>query len=226
MTPMTRGLLRGTLFAMVALGAAFSLYHFVLRDGAARAGQQQAGQQQAGEQGRQSLIDRGELPPFTFLSTTGQVVSREELRGRTWIVDFIFTTCAGTCPQMSKNMQRLQRELVGLADLRLVSITCDPETDTQERLAGYAKQWLAEPDRWLFVTGKSADIQRFAQQALGLGVHQSTPEEMAQGAERIVHSQRFVLVDPRAHVRGYYDGTDDAAVTRLLEDVRRLQSER
>jgi protein SCO1/2 len=168
----------------------------------------------------------GEVPAFSLTASDGKKVSGNDLRGRLWVVDFMFTQCSGTCPQMSRSMARLQETLRDVPDLRLVSVTCDPDNDTAERLQAYGRGFGADPQRWLFLRGSQLVVQQLARNALKLDVRPATAEEQTQGAERILHSTRFVLVDRLGRVRGYYDGTDDEAVARLVDDARALAAER
>jgi cytochrome oxidase Cu insertion factor (SCO1/SenC/PrrC family) len=46
-----------------------------------------------------ALPDYGRVPPFTLIDQTGRSVDRDDLLGHLWIADFIFTRCAGQCPQ-------------------------------------------------------------------------------------------------------------------------------
>src|SRR5690349_20038865 len=77
------------------------------------------------------------------------------LKGKTVVVNALFTTCTSVCPPMNRNMERIQEALgerVG-RDVFLVSITVDPDVDTPARLKDYAKKFHAGPG-WVFLTGK------------------------------------------------------------------------
>lgn len=162
----------------------------------------------------------GTVPDFEFTNHDGRRMGLADLAGRIWVADFVFTSCAGTCPILSRNMSSLQDELPG--GFALVTFTCDPAIDTPARLGEYASRYGADPTRWFFLTGEATKLQHLAQTCLGLAARAATPEEISQGTERILHSRRFVLIDRQARIRGYYDGTDRAAVNRLVRDLRRL----
>ena len=81
------------------------------------------------------------------------------VKGKKVIINFTFTSCTGTCPRTQANLARVQGMLgdrVG-KDIFLVSITIDPETDTPERLAEYAKTFGARPG-WTYATGTREDV--------------------------------------------------------------------
>jgi cytochrome oxidase Cu insertion factor (SCO1/SenC/PrrC family) len=174
---------------------------------------------------RQPLRVYTQVPPFELIERSGQTVSLDSLRGGIWIADFIFTRCGGTCPTMSRSMKSVQASISHNPHLwpapRLVSITVDPEWDTPERLARYAERFEADSEGWLFLTGKYAEIQQLAREGFLVGVQEGHDDPL----EPIIHSQSLILVDHRGRVRGYYDGTDPAAVRLLLADVMRLNRE-
>ena len=45
------------------------------------------------------------------------------------------------------------------------------------------------------------------------------------GPHDMIHTENFVLVDPEKRIRGYYDGTDKAAIENLLADLKTLKEE-
>lgn len=171
-------------------------------------------------------------PHITLTDQRGEAFDSEDLLGRTWIVDFIFTNCPGPCPIMTGNLRALQESIGPTERLHLVSITCDPWRDSPEVLAEYAQAYAADEQQWSFLTGDYAAIQRYAR-ALLLSVE--NPQQEAERLARegagpaddpgghggpIVHSSRFVLVGPDGFVRGWYSGTDSAEMQRLLADAR------
>jgi len=177
----------------------------------------------------------GTVPPFSLVERSGERVTREDLMGEVWIVNFIYTHCPDTCPLQTANMALLQRDLEDVRNLRLVSITVDPERDIPPVLKEYADRYKADPNRWLFLTGEKDAIYRLAQEGFRLSV--VDPEQRAdrplfapalvfahhgETEKQFIHSSRFVLVDRQAQIRGYYQSTDDDALQRLRRDVRIL----
>lgn len=158
---------------------------------------------------------QGAVPDFTLTDESGRPFADRSLRGRVWIADFIFTSCAGACPAMTARMAGLQNELP--PEIHLVSVTVDPARDTPPVLRQYAARYGADPARWHFLTGPAAVLQPLLQQGFRLGFAEGGGPE-----EPIIHSQRFVLVDRAGQIRGAYDSTDRAAVRRLVQDARSL----
>lgn len=82
------------------------------------------------------------------------------MQGRTVIINVMFTTCTGACPVMSGTIEKIQDHLgdrVG-KDVRLVSISVDPEHDTPAKLKEYAARFHARPG-WYFLTGSKGDVE-------------------------------------------------------------------
>lgn len=155
------------------------------------------------------------VPDFRLISESGaEFASSRQLKGKVWVANFIFTTCKGPCPRMTSQMRRVQDGLVN-EDIRMVSFTVDPEHDTPEALAAYAKRNGADPARWNFLTGPQADLHRLAREVFLLGNVDG----------KLEHSTRFVLIDRGGRIRRYYDSSEAGSIAHLIGDVRRLMQE-
>jgi protein SCO1/2 len=144
------------------------------------------------------------LADFRMTASDGREVALATLAGAPFVLDFVFTTCTGPCPRMSESMAALQRELAD-TPVRLVSVSVDPQTDTLDVLAAYAKTHGADPERWHFLRGDERGVLELATSVL-LAV-QRNPD--ADAGMRVTHNSRFVVVDGEGRVRGYYEGTTD-----------------
>ena len=79
------------------------------------------------------------------------------------MLDFIFTSCATTCPVLSRELAMVPKKLGAAAPkLRLISVSLDPENDTPARLKAYAMQFDAGAN-WQFLTGRGEDIDNLKQ---------------------------------------------------------------
>jgi cytochrome oxidase Cu insertion factor (SCO1/SenC/PrrC family) len=152
--------------------------------------------------------DYGPVGEFALTERSGKVVSDGDLRGKVWIASFVFTRCTGPCPQISGSIARLQSELKDQPDVRFVTFTVDPEHDDREELARYAEHFQADPQRWLFLTGKQDDVYRLLQEGFKVPVAQNVGEDRKPGME-VMHSQKVVVVDRRGHIRGWFTAAPD-----------------
>ncbi|PYI91435.1 MAG: hypothetical protein DME97_14225 [Verrucomicrobia bacterium] len=165
------------------------------------------------------LPSYGNVPSFELVNQDAQPFGSEQLSGKIWIADFIFTSCPGPCPIISTRMSELQKPLAK-SDVHLVSFSVDPEKDTPEVLRAYADKLRKEPLRWDFLTGPLEAIASLSHHGFKLAI--AVEEEPGTGP---VHSTRFVLVDRRGTIRGYYDALAPDGVTKLLADTNHLLRE-
>jgi protein SCO1/2 len=114
-------------------------------------------------------------------------------------------------------MARIQDRARNLEpELHLVSFSVDPEHDTPERLAEYARAYRASPRMWTFLTGPAGAVQETVEK--GLRVSMGGREPGAPPAA-ISHGTHLVLVDGAGRIRGYYDPEEADAVDRIVRDA-------
>jgi protein SCO1 len=161
----------------------------------------------------------GSVPEFELTERSGRTVTLNDLSGRVWVGDFIFTRCSGPCPVLTSRMAMLQKEFTDEEDVRFVSFSVDPEYDSPEVLSRYAEAYGADPERWLFLTGRTENVRRLILGGFKLAMDR---DESAPVGESVNHSLRFVLVDQKGDIRGYYTATDKSSLDQLRSDLRAL----
>ncbi|WP_437737048.1 SCO family protein [Sorangium sp. So ce1335] len=159
------------------------------------------------------------LPAFELTDQRGQRFGLEQLRGRVWIADFIFTTCPTVCPKLTQRMKEIEvrsRDLGGA--LHLATFTVDPENDTPEVLAAYAASNQLPLERWTLLTGPLDQIESTIVRGfkIAMGKKESSP-----GIFSIFHGERLVLVDKEGAIRGYYEANDEG-ISAILRDAGAL----
>jgi protein SCO1/2 len=103
----------------------------------------------------QRSLQAYQVPDVTLLDQNGQKVNLPEYlqASEPYALNFIFTTCTTICPIMTATFSQLQRELGTEAkDLRLISISIDPEYDKPKKLKDYIKKFQMD-DNFSFLTG-------------------------------------------------------------------------
>jgi protein SCO1 len=172
----------------------------------------------------QDLGDQGfPLGSFRLIERSGQPVTEADLADDVWVAAFIFTRCPSSCPRISAVMKGLQSPL-GIAGVRLVSLSVDPDHDTPEVLARYANGVGADRDRWWFLTGKQEEIVDLILNRFHLPIEKNPGVDADSKAEAVRHSPRLVLVDRGNTVVGYFDSDDPEAVRELVAKARRKAS--
>lgn len=177
-----------------------------------------AGRERIAETRQGTLPVFGQVKDFSLIESSGKPTSLSDLRGRVWVAGFILTHCSGQCPIITHNMVLLQKLLPVREDVRLVSVSVDPEHDTPEVLAAYAVTNGANRASWWFLTGPRPMMEQLVHDTFKLVVDntQGTPEEP------VSHSAKLVLVDRAGQIRGYYDGNDVETMKKVAHDVKRL----
>jgi len=158
----------------------------------------------------------GEVSNFELTDSQGESFNQNQLKGKIWIADFIFTTCAGPCPVMTSQLASLCRSYLLEKDVHFVSVTVNPDYDSPQVLQEYAKKFNADPARWHFLTGTKDSIRKLAVNELKVG----TKEDL------VFHSTQFVLIDQNLKIRGYYNGTEKGGTKKLFKDIAKLVKER
>lgn len=169
----------------------------------------------------EGLGDFGTVPDFSLIERSGKQIQLSDLRGKVWIANFIYTKCKDTCPLQSAEMAKLQSEMESRPELVFVSISVDPDHDTPDILSRYAGRFKADPARWLFLIGEKSTTYRLVQEGFRLSAVPA-PDQDGKEDDIILHSSRFILVDNKARIRGYYDSNDTEALWRLRSDLKTL----
>ena len=157
-----------------------------------------------------------------LVNQLGDSVSLDSLRGRVAIIDFFFTHCGSICPILTRNMRHLQDALklrddtkgIDTTFVKFLSLTVDPAHDSAPVLKKYADKYGVNSDVWWLLTGPKKTIYDFALNELKLGLQDSVSVD-----SNFVHTDYIALLDKDRVIRGYYHGTDTAAITRLADDI-------
>lgn len=169
-----------------------------------------------------------QIEGFSLVERSGQAKSLNDLRGKVWVGNFIYTSCPTVCPKLTARMAEVQRSVLDResklgrdALVRLVSFTVDPENDTPEVLARYAAEFDADSRIWLFLTGSIDEMSRAVIEGMKIPFEKRGPST----AMEIMHGEKFVLVDDKGQIRGYFDADPsglaalDRAIEALLKEV-------
>ncbi|UOQ44448.1 SCO family protein [Halobacillus salinarum] len=173
--------------------------------------------------GKKELEDTLDWKVGSFQATTqaNNSFSTDEMKGKVWIADLIFTSCETVCPPMTRNMSQLQKKFKeeGL-DVEFVSFSVDPKVDTPEKLKEFGKSHGASFKNWTYVTGYSQkDIQTFAKDTF------HTLAEKIEGTDQVSHGSSFYLINKDNVVMKKYSGTQDVQYEQIIKDAKVLLNE-
>lgn len=159
--------------------------------------------------------------PFALLDQNGDTITDKDLEGKIYVADFFFTTCPGICKDMAGQKRRLQKVFKDDANFMIVSHTVTPEIDSVPVMHKYAELQGAIPGKWELLTGNKKEIYKLARKS-----YFAVIDSGGNGDENdFIHTENFVLVDPQKRIRGFYDGTSEEAVDKLIDDVGTLEEE-
>ncbi len=127
-----------------------------------------------------------------------------ELRGKVFVVSWLYTTCPRGCAGLAVELAALQKEFAHEPNFALVSVTVDPEHDQPPVLKNWTTQQGFKGDNWWFVTGKESELIPFM--AKNFDLKRSKNDRPISPEDKWIHTMAFSLVDAKANLRGerYY----------------------
>lgn len=154
------------------------------------------------------LLKPGEaVPNANFVDQDGNKRAFTDFKGSRVVMTFIYTECPMPtfCPLLDRRFAAMQKPLAenaAMQDVRLVSVSFDPATDTPPVLKAHARRLNADPERWTFLTGDRDDVDRFAAR-FGVQVSRALND-----ARDITHNLRTVIIDKDGKLLKVYTGND------------------
>lgn len=160
------------------------------------------------------------IPAFRFLNQDSAAVTNKDFDGAIYVADFFFTSCPTICPVMHRNLLKVYQKYLNNPEVKLASHTIDVKYDTPSRMKTYASKLGVKGTQWEFLWGTRDSIYSLAERNYLVSVGQ---DKKAPGG--FIHQGYLVLVDKDKRIRGAYDGTVDAQVAQLMEDMDTLLAE-
>ncbi|MBT3560328.1 MAG: SCO family protein [Flavobacteriaceae bacterium] len=157
------------------------------------------------------------ISDFSLINQNGDTITEAFYDDKIYVADFFFTTCQSICPIMTKNMKEVQDKLINDKEILLLSHSVTPEIDSVEQLKRYAISNQINDDKWNLVTGDKKQIYNLARKSY-LAV-----EDDPLGNYDMIHTENFMLIDKKKQIRGFYDGTLESEIIRLLDDIEILK---
>lgn len=156
-----------------------------------------------------------------FTNQLGQQVSLDDLKGKILVIDFFFTHCPTICPRLALAMKKLQNSFPNNDSIvQFISISVDPVRDSAAQLRKWAERFHINPDSWWLATGDKDSIYKFAFSELKASIADVNIDTA------FIHTENFFLLDKERIVRGWYNGFDSTAQSRLVRDIPMLMLEK
>jgi protein SCO1 len=157
---------------------------------------------------------------FNYSNQDGETFGLEDLKGKVWVADFIFTSCLDVCSPMTFHMEKLQKmaKKEGVTNIEFVSFSVDPSLDTPEKLKEFGENFNVDFANWNFLTGyKQKEIENFALKSF------KTLVLKPQQGDQVIHGTDFYLVGPKGTVLKYYTGLNEIPFKEIINDIKSLQ---
>jgi len=160
------------------------------------------------------------IAPFSLVNQNGDTITQKDYEGKIYVADFFFTTCPTICPIMTDNMADVQQAILDDKDIMLLSHSVTPQIDSVAQLKKYALEKGVIDRKWNLVTGDKKHIYELARKS-----YLAVKNDGDGGPFDMIHTENFILVDKQKRIRGFYDGTSEEEIQRLLGDLEALKKE-
>lgn len=160
------------------------------------------------------------IADFSLVNQNGSTITQNDYKDKIYIADFFFTTCQTICPIMTNHMAKIQEKIINDDEVMLLSHSVTPEIDTVAQLKRYALKKGVNDKKWNLVTGDKKEIYKLARKS-----YLAVKDNGDGGPFDMVHTENFMLIDKKRQIRGFYDGTSEEDINRLLDDLSVLKEE-
>jgi len=160
--------------------------------------------------------------PFTFTNQDGKMISERDVFGKVYLAEFFFTTCKSICPVMNSNLKVVYEKYKNEPNFVILSHTCDPATDSVQRIKQYADSLAVDTKKWWFLTGRKDSLYTAARMSYLLDDPKNNGGSVD---EQFLHTQFIALVDKNGKVRKIYDGLKKGELAELDQDLPKLLKE-
>lgn len=156
------------------------------------------------------------LPEFELTDQFGNRFTKEDLKGKLTVAEFIFTRCPSACPVMSRRTAELYELYKNAPNVQFISITVDPNYDTEEVLQRYAKMHGVTDSRWKFL--RHSEISTIVDLC---------EKGFLMAAEKLPggHATKLVVIDANGAIRAYFDYNDVHLISSIKLALRQLAND-
>lgn len=157
----------------------------------------------------------------SFVDTEGKEVKLANYKGKPFILTMFYASCPTVCPRLIQDLFKIESTLseVEKAQLPIILVSFDPETDTPESLTLFAKNWEMDTPRWQLWSGSPENSRTLA---AGLGIrYRKTPDG------EISHSAPITLINAQGEIAIQLagPGVDSAPLVKEIKTLLAVPTE-
>lgn len=158
------------------------------------------------------------VAPFGLRNQYGAHITDSLLTSGVTVAHFFFTECGRVCPRSVHSMQQLLTQLGDSTNVRVLSLSVQPEQDSVAALSLYATHRGITDARWHLLTGSRGDMERLATASFFVNLN----DGRSYGTNDLRHTETVVLIDADRRLRGLYNVTLALDMDQLAKDIRAL----
>lgn len=157
---------------------------------------------------------------IVLFDQNGGKVSIGQFDGSIIVASIFFATCPEVCPEMNGQIEALAREYRNMDNVKFLSVSIDPESDSIPVLKEYAKRFHADNYRWQMCTGDKEEIYDWVLHDLLLANQQD--------GRNFIHDDKVAIIDKERHIRAILPTRGETgkakldAYKRIKDDIENL----
>ncbi|WP_243718025.1 SCO family protein [Pedobacter changchengzhani] len=159
-----------------------------------------------------------EVPDFNFENQKGDTISWDQYKDKLIIINLFYVNSPITVA--NQNLKKIATGYLRNKLIHFISISVDP-SDHQKQLGEYAAKMNLPADKWNFLSGDTTSVYRFVRKGLLLDVVDHQKDAIG----KIIYSNEVLLLDNQHRIRGFYDATNDEAMSKLDDEIKVLVAE-
>ena len=155
------------------------------------------------------------LAHFELTDQTGQLFSKNQLRGKWSVLFFGYTYCPDVCPMTLTMMNQINHKLEQRAtSIQTIFVSVDPDRDTSVRLQDYLT--FFNP-KFIGLTDTTPDHNEIKKLTTSLGVFYSRPDSQQSKNYLVDHSAGIFLINPDARAHALFSAPHHAET--IAQDI-------
>ena len=162
-------------------------------------------------------VDRRPAPRFTLRDARGGRLDTASLKGRPYLVTFLYTDCQDVCPLIAQEIKQALEQLGPRGrQVTALAVSADPRSDTPQAV----RTWLDErrmPDNFRYLIGTRREL------APVWKAHYAAPQP--HDKQESAHSASIWLVDRSGRWRAKFSGGVPVPPSDIAHDLRLLLDE-
>ena len=158
------------------------------------------------------------VPVFSLKDISGKLIGLEDLKGKIWVASFVSSRSKGIKKTLTQTYS-IMRSVKMHKNVVMVSFNSDPDHDNPGIMSDMMKGFNVPSGHWYVLSGPKDTVLTLMRKGFKLGYSEN------QDGKGISHSLKFILVDWKGFIRGYYDSQDNESRKKLLVAIGQLLKE-